>query len=374
MSSTQLSRLYYLACELKPALPEDTIGRYIGKSYWPLIKAGAAFGLAGTAAAVAGTSADVISEFYMQGAETGLEPTIDEFMAGLGGMIFEAITAKSDLSSLEQMRLITKLNAFIDGGHSYNGDGAMDFDAVVPTPMFTKTGFWPLDNICGVDGCPQDVVTLLAKPEAGKTRTALSVIHSWRRLDIGPVVLIQSEMSASAMSHVVRSMSRADEKLFRSGVDQMIFGKRGAEQWLKQLQDNPDPDRLVVFDSIGGHCGQGDTPDSRNRFAELYMNLMAVKNASRLVLACGHVKRGEDMYNIESAAGSSAIERFSGVLAFITKDPEPWPGGRSSIRIETSKNRWHPRVRPFDYIYDYKSGEAFDERHDDGEDLDGEDE
>src|SRR6185503_13607521 len=157
---------------------------------------------------------------------------------------------------------------------------------------------------------PQEVITILAKPEAGKTTMSMAIAHQWRRSDIGPVCMIQTEIAASAIAMKRRQMTRPGEALWRSGVDTMVFGRRGAQQKLDWLEQNPDPDRLVIFDSIGGMCGQGDSPESRNRFAELYDNLVQVKNSSRLVIACGHVKRGVDLVDIESAAGSSAIERF----------------------------------------------------------------
>lgn len=356
--TTRVGRIFYLACELRPILPEGKLLNHIGKAYAPLIKAGAQYGLGGSAAALPTVNADQLSQLYMIGAESGAGPSIEEFQAALSGVIFDMIMDNAGLSSLDKMDQIAQLQSYAKGRSSHNGNAIIDFDAVVETPMFTKTGFWPLDRIMGEQGVPQEVITLLARPETGKTTMCLSVAHAWRRADIGPVVFIQTELAASAMRMKIDQMGRPGEKLWRSGIDQLVFGR--ADQELKRLIDDPDPNRLIIFDSIGGHCGQGDTPDSRSRFADLYNLLMAAKNQSRIVLAAGHVKRGVDIADIESAAGSSAVERFSGGLVYFAKDPAPFPNGRSSLRIETVKNRYATRVRPFEFMYDYVTGEPFE--------------
>lgn len=370
-NTTRLARIFFMACELRPALPEKKLLSYLGKAWSPMIQAGAQYGLGGCGAALPGVSADQLTQFFMAGCESGATPSIEEFQTALAGTIYEAIQGKADISALEQMQLIADLNSYLKGRESHNGDSAIDFDAVVETPMFTKTGFWPVDRIMGEQGVPQEVITLLARPETGKTTVCLSIAHAWRRSDIGEVVFIQTELAASAMRMKIDMMGRPGEKLWRTGQDRLVFGRREAEKELRRLIDAPDPNRLVIFDSIGGHCGQGDTPDSRSRFADLYDLLMATKNQSRMVIAAGHVKRGVDIADIESAAGSSAVERFSGGLIYFAKDPAPFPNGRSEIRIETLKNRYAGRVRPFSFSYDYKLGDAFesDEFEDDLEEL-----
>jgi hypothetical protein len=355
--STQLSRLYFLACELHPDLPETGLMALLGKSWRPIIEAGAKHGLAGTVAALPNVNADQVSNMYMAGAETGATPTLEEFRSALAGRIYESICGSDSMSTLDQIKLAGKLGRWYDGRDSHNGDGVIDFDAVVETPLFTKSGFWPLDRIMGVDGMPQEVITVLARPGVGKTSVGLSLAHQWRRRDIGPVTFVQTELAASAMRMKVDGQTRG-QRLWRSGVDQLVFGRRGAQQALERLCAEPHPDRLIVFDSITGHCGQGDNPESRTRFADLYDHLMEAKNCNRMVVAMSHVKRGTDMADIESAAGSSAVERFSGGLVYMQSDGCPMPDGRVEIRIESLKNRYHGRVRPFRFLYDYVTGEA----------------
>lgn len=360
INTSLISRLYYLACELQPDLPPVALMRMLGKSWTPIITAGAAYGLAGSAAALPTVSYDQLTQFFMEGSKSGSEPSLTEFRAALSGVLYEKITGNESISILDQISLAGKLGQWLDGRDSANGDGEMDFDAVIETPPFTKTGFWPLDQIAGERGLPQEVVTLLARPESGKTTVALSVACEWRRANIGPVWFIQTELAASAMRMKIDGMMQPGEKLWRPGIDRLVFGRRSADNALDYLIAHPDPDRLVIFDSIGGHCGQGDSSASRERFAELFDKLMQVKNSSRMALACGHVKRGVDMADIESAAGSSAVERFSGCLFYMDKDPTTFPDGTSQIQIESLKNRYHGHVRRFNFRYDYVTGTATD--------------
>ena len=363
-TTTDLTRLFYLACELRPALPDKALLSRLGKSWYPIIKAGAEFGLGGASAALPGVSLDQLSNFYMAGAESGAQPHTDEFRGLLAGRLYDAVVSAADLSTIEKIQLVTRLGRWYDGLNSVNGDGEMDWDAEIETPPFTRTGFWPLDAIAGPRGLAQEVCTLLARPEAGKTTLALATAFAWRRNRIGSVVFIQTELAASAMRLKIDGMVRPGERLsdlFRKDEDRLVFGRRAAEAALQRCIDEPDPDRLIIFDSVGGYCGQGDTPESRTRFADLYDLLMQAKNHSRLVLACAHVKRGVDMADIESAAGSSAVERFSGLMFYMSKDPTPRPDGRLEVQLESLKNRYGDHQRKVKFTFDYVTGEAFNE-------------
>ena len=321
-----------------------------------------------------GTNLDQLSNFYMAGAESGAQPHLEEFRGLLAGRLYDSITGSADLSTIEQMQLVTRLGRWFDGLSSTNGDGEMDWDAEIDTPPFTKTGFWPLDQIAGPKGLAQEVTTLLARPEVGKTTLCLATAFAWRRSNIGPVTFIQTELAASAVRMKIDGMVRPGESLsqmFRRDEDRLVFGRRGAEDALQKCIDEPNPDRLVIFDSVGGFCGQGDTAESRTRFADLYDLLMQAKNHSRLVIAAAHVKRGVDMADIESAAGSSAVERFSGMMFYMTKDPAPRPDGMLDANLESLKNRYGDHQRKVKFVFNYVTGEAHDEGLDIEEAMEG---
>lgn len=359
MSTALLSRLYYLSCELRPDLPPGKLLGLLGKSWAPLIAAGAEYGLGGTTVAIPSASMDQLSQLYMAGAESGASPDLEEFRAALASQIYGKICGNDELSVLQQINLSTDLGSWLKGRDSTNGDGEIDWDAKVDVPPFTKTGWYPIDRIHGDHGVPQEVITVLSKPGVGKTTAAIAIAAAWRKQNIGPVTMIQTEIAPSALRMKIDGIPNS-AGLWRSGIDKLVFGRRGASTALQHLIDNPDPTRLVLFDSVTGFCGQGDTSESRQRFADLYDELCQVKNLNRMVMTFSHVKRGTDMADIESAAGSSSIERFSGSLVYMHSDGVARPDGKVEVHIESLKNRYGRIVRPFKFIFDYVTGEATD--------------
>lgn len=356
MSQGQLERLFMLACELKPDLPDRGLMALLGKTWNPIITAAAEHGLAGAASALPTASVDQLSRLYMAGAETGAAPSIEEFRATLAGRIYEAICGNDNISQLDQIKLAGKLGKWFEGRGSTNGEEEMDFDAKVDTPPFTKSGFWPFDDLHSSHGMPQEICTVLSRPGVGKTTMALATAKAWRENSVGSVVLIQTEIAPSALRMKIDAMCQPG--LFRSGVDRLVFGRRNAQTMMQRMIENPDPDRLVLFDSVTGFCGQGDGPESRTRFAELYDDLCQVKNNSRTVMAFSHVKRGTDLADIESAAGSSAVERFSGSLIYLSADDTARPDGLVAVKAEILKNRYGSLVRPKKFLFDYVTGAA----------------
>lgn len=357
MSTTLLSRLYYMACELRPALPPTQLLSLLGKSWAPLIEAGATHGLAGSTVAIPSASMDQLAQLYMMGSDSGATPDIDEFRSALSAAIYEKICGNEDFSVVQQIKLSTTLGTWMNGRDSTNGDGILDWDAEIETPLFTKTGFYPLDRIFGSNGVPQEVHTVLSRPGVGKTTIALAIANAWRHRDIGPVTMIQTEIAPSAIRMKVKGIS-GNAPIWRSGIDNIVYGRRGAEAMLQKLIDEPDPNRLILFDSCTGHCGQGDDAASRTRFADLYDKLCQAKNVNRMAIAFSHVKRGTDIADIESAAGSSAIERFSGGLVYLSSDGVTRPDGQVEIVIQSLKNRYGSYVRPFKFVFDYGKGTA----------------
>jgi hypothetical protein len=140
---------------------------FLGRTWAPIVTAGAQHGL-GAAAALPKANPAQIQELLMLGAEAGYGRRRG-VPATLAAAIYENICGNEKLSVLEQMKLSGELGRWFDGRGSVNGDGVYDMDAEIETPPFTRTGFFPLDRICGERGVPQEVITILARPETGKT-------------------------------------------------------------------------------------------------------------------------------------------------------------------------------------------------------------
>lgn len=353
--SNQLARLFFLACELRPQLPENTLLSQL-KDWSSIIRAGAVHGLGGSSEALPGVSYQQLSSFYEAGIESGATPDINEFRSLLSGLIHSKVCSNEALSSIDKIRLAGKLDKWLSKDTGYTVDVSLDWDAEVETPPFTETGWFPIDKIHGNEGTAQGITTVLSRPGVGKTTAALAIALNWRRRDIGSVIMLQTELSPAMVLSKVKVM--AEPGLFRTGVDRIVFGTRNCEQVMDEMIQNPDPDRLILFDSITGYAGQGDTPASRERFANLYTMLCQAKNTSRMAMAFTHVKRGTQLADIESAAGSSAIERFSDYLDFMSSDGSVGPDGTVEISVRSLKNRWGQVQNPVRFNFDYRTGEA----------------
>lgn len=360
MSTSALERLFYMAVELRPDLPNTKLMGLLGKTWGPIIRAGAEHGLAGAAAALPKVSVDQLSSFYMAGADSGATPDLDEFRAALAGRIYDSICGNDSISQLDQIKLAGSLGSWFDGISSAVGDSEMDWDAEVATPPFTKSGFWPLDQIHGSRGIPQGISTVLGAPGAGKTTIALALGIEWRRQNIGPVIMMQTEIPPSPLMMKISEMV-GDEKLFRPGIDRIVFGPRNCQQKLERIIENPDPDTLLIFDSITGMCGQGESSESRTRYANLFHDMRQAANVSRMAFMFHHLKRGIDIADQESGAGSRVVEQMSDNLFCLRKDDSPRPDGLSGVKIEALKLRYNGSIaRPINFTFDYVKGRAYE--------------
>lgn len=353
--NNEKARLFYLATELRPNLPDKQFMNMIGP-WGRVIAAGAEHGLGGCTAALPEASFAQISAIYEQGILSGASPDEQEFRSLLAGVIFEAISENDKLAALEKIRLYSKLHTWVQGNDNGTEEAVLDWDAEVAVPDSTVTGFKPLDELFG-GAVMQELYTILAQPEQMKTTTCLAIAKQWKVSGIGPVVMLQTEMAPAPTLLKIRGMGN---EVFQKGIDKLYFGGRNTEDGLEWLIDNPDTDRLVIFDSISGHCGQGDSAAERQEYSRILRKLVAVKNASRLVIACSHLKRGVEVAGINDAAGSSVIERLSGCMLQLEKSDTPRPDGLIQMKMNIIKNRWGGHNRPSRYLINPITGETFE--------------
>lgn len=359
-TNSLLSRLFYMAVELRPILPPSAVLNVLGEASVKLIRAGAEHGLAGSVSHMAGVTLDQVANVYAIGADSGATPDLQEFKSALAGAIYEKLCGHADYSNLDKIRLTGKLDTWVNGSASMVADAEYSMDAEIAIPPFTRSGFTPFDQIQG-EGFPQDIVLWFGHPGTMKTTFGVTLAKRWKESGIGSVTLIQTELSPALMRMKIDSQVPRGT-LFNPETDKMVFGRGGADAKLEWLLENPDPDRLVIFDSLSGYCGGGDGPESRQRFYDVYDKLSQIKNVSRTVVAISHIKRGEgDNVSIESAAGSSAQEKFSGNMIFIKVDDAPRPDGLVEARLATVKNRYAQKQRPVKFLYDFRTGDTFED-------------
>lgn len=349
------ARLFYLAAELRPKLPDKQFMNMLGP-WGRVITAGAEHGLGGSTSALPEASFAQISAIYEQGIQSGASPDEQEFRSLLAGTVFDAIAENDRLSALEKMRLYSKLHIWVQGNDNGTEEAVLDWDAEVEVPESTVTGFGPIDKLFG-GSLMQELYVLLAQPEQMKSTLCIALARQWKLSGIGSTVMIQTEMAPSTTLMKIRNMGN---EVYEKGIDRLYFGGRNTEEGLEWLIDNPDPGRLVIFDSITGHCGQGDSAAERQEYSRIVRKLVAVKNASRVVMACSHLKRGVEQAGINDAAGSSVIERLFGGMAQIEKGDVVRPDGLVPMKLSIIKNRWGGHNRPVRFLFNPVTGETFE--------------
>lgn len=354
------SRLLYLASELPEVdLPPEELTRQMGKSWHTLIRGAANVGAAGLTAIIPGTSLQSINDLIATGSE-GPPPSPEEFRAGIAGVIYERICASETLGNDQKIDLVGKLWTWKKGRVAMIADEVLDWDAEVETPEYTRTGFFPLDNLFGGQGVPSDSLVFVGPPGVGKTTLAIKIGACWRELDIGQVVLLEPEMPPSMMSGKIKSLIPNMGSLFRPGIDKIVYGANAISKELDYMIERPDSGRLVLFDGLSAYCGQGDDPSSRIKYAELVMQLNALKIKSRCVIAFHHVKRGLDgKIDLESAAGSSVVERFFASFIEINKSACPRPDGSVRVYLKDHKHRYGDgTIDKVPFLFNYATGEV----------------
>lgn len=370
------SRLLYLAAELPDVdLPPPELTRQLGKSWHTLITGAAQVGAAGLVSLVPGTTLDSVNQLIALGAE-GPPPSPEEFRAGISGVIYERICASDSIGNDQKIDLVGKLWNWKKGRVAMIADEVLDWDAEVETPEYTRTGFMPLDKLFGGQGVPSDSLVFVGPPGVGKTTMAIKIATCWREQEIGSVVMLQPEMPPAMLSAKIKAMVPNMSQLFRPGVDKIVYGANAISKELDYMIERPDNGRLVLFDGISAYCGQGDDPSSRIKYAELVMNLNALKIKSRSVIAFHHVKRGLDgKIDLESAAGSSVIERFFASFIEINKSNCPRPDGSSRVYFKDHKHRYGDgSVDKVPFLFDYVTGETREVPQLQGVNLDFDDE
>lgn len=354
------SRLLYLASELPDVdLPPSELMRQLGKSWQTLITGAAQVGAAGLTALIPNTTLDSVNQLTALGSE-GPPPSIEEFRAGIAGVIYEKICASDSLGNDQKIDLVGKLAIWKKGRTAMIADEVLDWDAEVETPEYTRTGFMPLDKLFGGQGVPSDSLVFIGPPGVGKTTMAIKIGTCWREMDIGSVVMLQPEMPPAMLSAKIKAMVPNMAELFRPGIDKIVYGGNAIAKELDYMIEHPDNGRLVLFDGISAYCGQGDDPSSRIKYAELVMNLNALKMKSRSVIAFHHIKRGLDgKIDLEAAAGSSVIERFFASFIEINKNSCPRPDGSSRVYFKDHKHRYGDgTVDKVPFLFNYQTGET----------------
>ena len=354
MDRGKIARLMAIAVQLQPTLPEASIVKLATGPFANLLTVAAKYGLMGASTALGDTSMAQLELFFEQGSDSCVEMTQNEFSLGIAHLADTALS-ESDIPFIDKLKLQHKIHTYVTGSQSYNGNEVLDFDSPATTPLFTTSGFDPIDVALG-EGMPQEVNMILGKPACGKSTVGISIAISWRK-NVGPVTFLQSELPHSAMRMKIDQQTNG-AKIWVAGEDKLVYGHRNIEQELVRLCEEGDQDRLIIIDSVTGMCGDGSNPANRDKYTNLMMLLSAAKNSNRAVLAFTHIKRGvTDLADIEDVAGSAFVERLSGSMIQARKGEYMSRDGRGEVKLDVIKNRYGALRPTLTFMYDFLTGE-----------------
>ena len=335
----EIARIFFLAAELKPNLPDLKLMRCLPLKYTELITSAAKNGIASGVA-----NFEQLATLYEAGARFGIEPTIIEFRSLLTNLLREEIE-KRDMQIEDRLDLLDRLVRFYKQGTSYIAQVRRNFNSPAPIMAKFSTGFAPLDKVLG-GSTVTEVTTIVATTGTGKSYISLAIAAGWKH---GSVWFYDPENGESLMLTRTESIDR--DKSYDN--KELIFGFYNPEQILEELRDNPDPGRLIIMDSLHFICGTGRTPDSGTRYERTYNAAVAMKQYCKKIIITTQVKRGADGDSIDSAAASSCIEHHSGAMIHLSKGL-PLGDGTYEYRMFCSKNRNGVGGTEVKFAFDYE--------------------
>lgn len=339
----EIARLYYLACELSPVLPDGKLLRLLPPKYVELLKSATQNGIASNQA-----NYEQLAAIYEIGAKVGIEPTEKEFRSAMSHMIQRELDKKDDLSLDDRLHCMSRLVNYYKTGTSFITPVRRSFKTKVPPMNFFKTGFEPFDEVLG-GGTVTEVTTIVANPGTGKSYISLAIAHAWKH---GSVLFYDPENGEALMLSRANQMDEDD-----SDDKEFIFGHYDPEDILEYVMDNPDPGRLVIMDSLHFVCGTGRTPDSGLKYEKAYQCAVAMKMYAKLIIITTQIKRGADGDSLDAGAASACIERHSGAQLNLSKK-ERLPDGHYKYRFYCSKNRNGVGGTEIEFAFDYERAQS----------------
>ncbi len=338
----EIFRLYYLAVELRPILPNTKLMNILPRKYADLIYSGVRDGLGSMLAGY-----ETLTASYMRGASSGVTPTEHEFKSLITALIHRELSSKTDIRLEDQISLQGALANYYQSGSSIIQQKRVKFTSK-PSPLSKfSSGFEPLDAILGGQVL-KSVITLLAVPASGKTYIAQAIANNWSH---GSAWYFEPEVGEDLILDRQERISTGvnlDSKEY-------FFGNYSPEAVLDLVKEEPDENRIIVWDSLHVICGTGSTPESRAKYERAYEIAVRLKDHCKLLIITTQVKRGNSGDDIDSGAASSCIERYSDAQINIRKELL-LPDGANQVRLFCSKNRMGPGGGLVNFAFDYTTG------------------
>lgn len=343
----ELARLYYLACELRPNLPDHKLMQVLPKMYTELITSGCKNGISSGI-----SNYQQLAQLYSMGEAIGIEPTENEFKSLISSMIASEVESKKELPIDVKINYYDRLTRYYKQGESFIPQVRRTFNSPAPLVSKFSSGFLPYDKVLGATpenpfSVVNDVTTIIANPGTGKSYLSLAIGAAWPH---GSVYIYDPENGEGVVLNRAETLPDRGSESYDN--KHIIFGWYGVETILEHFKDNPDLNALVILDSLHFVCGDGSDPSSRMEYFKAYKAAVALKQYVKHVIITTQVKRGANGDSIDAAAASSTIERDSGALLHLSKGMY-LGNGTVEYRLFSSKYRHGPNQVEVNFIFDY---------------------
>lgn len=323
MDDQTYARLFYLVWELKVTLP---------RVLWPLIPGGHWLReVKSLVDPAGGRSAAEARRLYVLGASLGT-PSLEE----LRHLLVSILEKQSPrLSGAQWLEIGPALSSLSDGRTSLlSGEVIQSMDSITEVPAYPRysSGLLPVDSVLG-GGLSSGIYLFIGAPSAGKSSLmmmlaeALALSHPESSL-----VYLQTEMPEGAFKSRMRPIFQRTQ--FKSS-DTLICGLWSPSRLVEFLEEKPDPNRIVIYDSPDPILLSGETSNIRSSISQAWLNFIRIKQElAKTVIVTSWSRRGESTsLRLESGAEGAAKERFSDAVVGIM------PDGHNSVLLECFKNR-----------------------------------
>jgi len=248
------------------------------------------------------------------------------------------MTPDERLSIYTTLRTFSTNGAMLETGEFSMAEDLQGYEQV----QKWDSGFSPLDQT--FDGLYQGLLVLVGRPGTGKTSLMLTLMEEAIRTGAcSSILFVENEIPMQMMKYRVSQMQGRKTKFRKE--DRMICASWGAAQILEFVEANPDPDRIVIFDSPDVVVTGGD--DRRFHLEEAYQDLIRVKLKSKLVVVSSQPNRKSKIIGLDSLAEAWAKAWYADMVASIGT------AGPAKLRFNNLKNRFGPSQRSKTFRYDY---------------------
>jgi GTPase SAR1 family protein len=256
------------------------------------------------------------------------------------------MTLRNETKLTTNQRL--KVYRMLEGLRAIMSEQTVEIDLSDPgeieeIPKF-DTGFQPFDAVTG--GFYQGIFLLMGPPGSGKTSLMIALMETLRKNDYeGSLLFLENEIPASMMkgrfSHVFRRTK------FKKG-DKLICGPWNAHHILAWVKDNPDPNRVILFDGpdviIGGDASQG----TKAFIADEYITMIEMKSYCKAIIASGWPNRKSNQVAHFNDVGDAVEKaRYADCIIGIN------PMANNTLQLLGLKNRFGPPNLDLTFGFDY---------------------